>query len=499
MTVEARKTGDNTQASRSSKWSLPIGTRYSARHHTYHAGTVLATSLLTFALGVGSQIGPVPAATAQPVLSAAGTRAVGIQYTPQTVVVPAATVAADLRSVSPDGSTYTFASSTGALAKLKKGSVMLLQGTAVRLVTSVAAGPTGFVVGTAPASITDLLTNGAISWDTPIDFANAFAVQGPGVPLENAARAPASVNYQGPSRPAALLGSVAPRFGLDALSAGGVTLKGKAGSYSYKIAFKPVGSAVSITITLSKSSPVEVSATVSGTLQNLITAGGIDVSQGHLGSAKMQINGLKGQFTLSYELKPLTAFGLGAAGGFKLTLPGEITVPFVIGGIPFFLGVKTAFYVTVGFSNKNQSISGSYTINYDGNAGFSTSASGATTGTGVVQGIGKVLLDRANAILSGPVSLVLGAQVPQIELGLGVKGLNVAGFVDLVADTAIQVGGNSGAVGVTTGCDARELEVEATAGAEANFFGFSAASSSATLFSKTFVASYPPGCGTVGG
>ncbi len=110
-------------------------------------------------------------------------------------------------------------------------------------------------------------------------------------------------------------------------------------------------------------------------------------------------NDLSGQFTLSYELKPLSSFGLGKNGGFVLKLPGELEVPFAIGGIPFFLGIKTAFFVTVGFSNKNQSISGSYTIDYNGDAGFSTSAGGVSTGTGAIQGIGKVLLDQANAIL----------------------------------------------------------------------------------------------------
>ena len=174
-------------------------------------------------------------------------------------------------------------------------------------------------------------------------------------------------------RPPALRGGTQPvlaRFGLEALSGGAVTLKGKTESYDYSVEFKQEGTAVSMTITLTKSSPVEVSATVSGTLDNFTTDGAIAVNKGHLGSAKVSMDGLKGQFTLSYELKPITAFGLGAAGGFKLTIPGELTVPFDIGGIPFFLGVKTAFYVTVGFSNKNQSIQGSYSVNYDGNAGL---------------------------------------------------------------------------------------------------------------------------------
>jgi hypothetical protein len=90
-----------------------------------------------------------------------------VQLSPQTVIVPATTVAATLRSVSADGSTYTFSARTGPLAKLKAGSVMFLAGIAVRLVTKVASLSSGFVVTTAPASLTDLVRNGTISWEPP--------------------------------------------------------------------------------------------------------------------------------------------------------------------------------------------------------------------------------------------------------------------------------------------------------------------------------------------
>jgi hypothetical protein len=428
-----------------------------------------------------------------------GTHATGVEYSPQTVLVPAATVASSLRSVSPDGTTYTFSPATAPLSKLKQGSVMFLQGTAVRLVTGVAPGPAGLVVHTVAAPLTDLITNGSLSWDTPVNFADAYAIQGPGVPADGA-KAPSLVSGAPDSTGPALSASLAQRFRLSPLASGSVTLSGKTSTYDYSIEFKQAGTAVSVTITLSKSSPVDVSASVTGTLDNFNTEGAITVNKGHLGSAKVAMDGLKGQFTLAYELKPVSAFGLGSSGGIKLTLPGELTLPFYIGGIPFFLGIKTAFFVSVGFSNKNQSIEGSYTVNYDGNAGFTTSSTGVSDAAGAITGIGKVLLDQANAILSGPISLVLGAQIPQLELGLGVKGLNVAGYVDLVADTALQVGGNSGGIGAGTGgCDARDLKVVASAGAEANFFGFSATTGSSTLFSQDFLASYPPGCGTVGG
>ena len=64
-----------------------------------------------------------------------------------------------MRQVSPDGSTYMFSSTTGPLAKLKTGGMMLLQGFAVRDVSRVSKKPPGLVVVTKPAAITDLVAN----------------------------------------------------------------------------------------------------------------------------------------------------------------------------------------------------------------------------------------------------------------------------------------------------------------------------------------------------
>jgi hypothetical protein len=146
-----------------------------------------------------------------------------------------------------------------------------------------------------------------------------------------------------------------------------------------------------------------------------------------------------------------------------------------------------AFFASAGFSGFDQELSGSYTFSYDGEGGFSTSQSGATSGVGVLKGLGDIVLKAANAVKTGPISFVFGAQMPQIELGLGAKGLNVAGNITLVGSTGIATYGS--------GCDTRQMEVEGTAGAEANFFGFSADVGSATLFDKKIEAAYPAGCG----
>lgn len=392
-----------------------------------------------------------------------------IHYTPATVVIPSATVRTQLLSVSANGATYTFRSDAGVLGKLKKGSVMLLQDLAVREVTGITHPSGHLVVATNPAAITDLIENGTLSWDQPVDFADGDAIGGAAVPPE----------------PDVARDSVAGRLGLDSIGHG-VTLKGKTDSYNYSVTFKTAGKGVSVEMTLSKSKPIDLSVTIRGTLGNLTTAGDIAVANRKLTGMKLSDSGLEGSFTLSYSAKPISAFGLGSAGGVKITVPAELTVPFDVGGVPMFLGIKVAFEASAGFSGYNQSLSGSYTINYDGHGGFTTSSSGATSAAGVVQGLGKIVLDAANAVKSGVVSFLFGAQFPQIELGLGVKGLNVGAFVSLV--------GQSG-IASSDGCDTRQFEILGSAGAEASFFGLSASLGSATLFDKTYQAAYPRGCG----
>ena len=215
------------------------------------------------------------------------------------------------------------------------------------------------------------------------------------------------------------------------------------------------------------------------------------VDQGRVGSAQWAANNIKGKFELGYTAKPISALGLGQAGGIKVTLPVEVAVPFLVGGVPFYVGIKVAFFASAGFSNFDQELSGSYTLEYDGSGGFQLSESGATTGQGVLDGLGKIVLGAAEAVATGPISFILGAQLPQLELGMGTKGLNIAGHVTLVGQTGIATYG--------AGCDTRKFQILSTAGATGRFFGLSASLGTVSLFDKSYYASYPAGCGAFPG
>jgi hypothetical protein len=352
---------------------------------------------------------------------------------------------------------------------------MLLQNVAVRGVTGVTISAGKLVVTTNPATITSLIENGTLSWNQPVDFADGDAIGGAAVPPESVP-APDSLSAVLRNSP----------LGLHSIGSG-VTLKGKVNAYTYSITFKPDGKGVSVEGTLGMSKPIDLSVKISGTLGGLTTSGDVAVAKSKMSGVKLSDSGLNGSFTLSYTAKPISAFGLGSAGGIKITIPAELMIPFDIGGVPLFLGIKVAFDASAGFSALSQSLSGSYTISYNGSGGFTTSSSGATSVSGVVSGLGKIAAGAISALSSAAVTFTFGAQFPQIELGLGVKGLNVGAFVTLV--------GQSG-IAFSSGCDTRQFQIVGSAGAEASFFGLSASLGTATLFNKTYQSASPTDCGT---
>ncbi len=429
---------------------------------------VLCTALVlgTAALPAAASAGPAP-------VTASVSPSSGVELTSKTVVISRRLAKKQLTSVSKDGAVYRFKSVTGALTKLRKGKVMLVSGLAARDVTKTRKVHGHLVVRTAPAELTDVVRNGTLDLDKAIDFSRGVVLGGAAVPPE------ARVGVHVP---------LLQRAGLQPLSRrAGVTIKGTVEGYTWEVTFTPSATGVAVEVKITRASPVELSVSVSGTLDNLRTGGTIAVTDGQVSQAQMLANNLQGSFTLKYAAKPISAFGLGQAGGIKVELPAEILVPFVVGGMPFFLGVRVAFFAAAGFSSFDQELSGEYSMTYDGAGGITASSSGATSPAGLLDGLANIVLNAVNAVQKGPLSFVFGAQMPQLQLGMGIKGFNVAGNVTLVGTTEIATYGSS--------CDTRKMRILGTAGANASFFGLSTSFGTASLFDKTIAASYPAGCG----
>jgi hypothetical protein len=243
---------------------------------------------------------------------------------------------------------------------------------------------------------------------------------------------------------------------------------------------------------------------VKGKLNGFTTAGAITIVNGQVQNSTFSVNNINGSFVLNYQLKAVSGLGVGAEE--VLRVPFDLRIPLVVGVLPFYVGVEASYFLRVGFSKVGQQIAGSYTGAYSGVGGWQFSPSSGFSGTGSATPQGAVQLDQSDAQLSGPIGIVIGAEAPRIDLGVGVEGaVSVAGFIDFIGTTAIQVGGNSslgilgGLGGSTGGCDARALMVVSETGIDADVLGHGFTPYTKELFSKEFDASYPPGCGAVGG
>ena len=273
------------------------------------AAAVAALSLVLS--GIGATGGPPPAEAAP-----APAAKEPLTYTPETVLVPAKVVRAQLVKVSADGANYTFKQRTGALKRLRPGTVMLLERMAVRNVVSAKVVRTRLVVKTTGASLTDVVADGTLVWDSALDWSKAFPVTGAGVPVRTAPRA----------------------------ADGSFTLSGEVQGYGWTATFTPSPTAMAVKIAITREKPIDLEVSITGTLTNLRTAGSVGVDQGRLDSARWAAENVKGTFELGYTAKPISALGLGQAGGIKVTLPVEVVVPFMVGAFPFYVGVKVAFF-----------------------------------------------------------------------------------------------------------------------------------------------------------
>lgn len=110
----------------------------------------------------------------RPLASAASikSRESGVRFTSKTITVSRATVRKNLIGISADG-IFKFEHAAGPLAKLKRGKVMLLQGSDALLVTGIAHSHGKLLVDTKPAAITDVISQGHIAFSGAPDFHQA--------------------------------------------------------------------------------------------------------------------------------------------------------------------------------------------------------------------------------------------------------------------------------------------------------------------------------------
>jgi len=317
-----------------------------------------------------------------------------VTYTPETIVIDKVTALKSLKSVSADESTVVFDQPGEQLLQLKAGSVMLLQGLALRKVTGVLTQGSQLIVGTEAAALTDAIAEGNIQFEAPIDFATATADNG----------SPTSIQS---SRLARLLN---PTTVVHAATI--PPLKGKFKEWDYTLTATPNGGQLNLDLTVEKKlRGIEVSLIGTGYIQNFTTSAAIQIHEGVLQDMKYANKNLNGKMNFTWTCKTTAAdFIIGKP---EIKIPANISIPLPIGGLPFTLEISEAMILRPGPSGPNQIASGKFNVTYNGTDRFSMN--GDTSGD-EAQGSPEIL--NTYGVSVAPMAFVGALAMPRVELKL---------------------------------------------------------------------------------
>ena len=423
-----------------------------------------------------------------PLLPALGDTVTGatvrVTYTPATVVIDRPTLENTLREVSDDGATYTFEPSNPALESLHEGSVMLLQTYALRKVSSVRHDGSKLLVETTQAALTDAISEGSIKWDHNVTFSTgALSTRG-----ETATSSPSTVSFAPLRRAPSWLGEVGDFLvtPLNAATPEAMTATGKIADYGYSLAFTPSDDRINIVVEITEKVPsLELKLTGTGYLQNFANGGDIEIAGGSLTTADFSNKRLNGE--MKFEWAARTALGTGVSDAFILRIPAAFRIPLIIGGIPFSIGIKTAFQIAPSFTTKQATAEGTFNAKFNGSEGFTING-GNVTATGSVATEPEVV-DGSNIFGAGVQGFTAAIQFPKIELGIGAIGTEAVGYVDIVTSAMSITPGELG----TRHCNKHEIIVSGKVGAQFSAFGLSLGEVKTPLFDKTVDKTVPEG------
>jgi hypothetical protein len=312
-----------------------------------------------------------------------------VTYTDNTVVIDAATTKKTFRGVSADGQLFVFDNSNEQIKKLAPGSVMLLQGLALKKVVAVEDNGEFVVVATAPASLTDAIKYGHIAWDLPVHF------DGKSAKLQDAL----------------------PRFfdrGNWVVEAATPETTGTVGDWKYTAKANPSPGKLDLDLNVTGSlEGLDVDVNGTGMIQSFNLAADTQISNGVMENFKYVAKNLQGEVNLSFVA---TKKGDGMLKRIDKKLPPMFEAPVIIGGIPFVMDVGAVVIVGPGLSAKNEAANGHFKVKFNGGQGFDFSGA-AITPEGNVSSNNEIV--DSGSISVAPFAYLVGFAMPRVELTLG--------------------------------------------------------------------------------
>ena len=328
-----------------------------------------------------------------------------VSYTPQTVRIDESSWRTSLKSISSDGNVLVFDNPDAKISSLHEGSTLVLENLAVRSVLATATQDGHFVVNTDRAGLTDLIQNGAIRWKVPIHFGAEQAHYGLPAPIkQNFFQSWAS--RLNPEQVAHAAGTA-------------VNLSGKLDGWDYKINATPSSNRLDMSFAVHKElDTLIVNVNAQGFLKDFFSAADMHIQQGSLENFSYDANGLNGQLDINFE----GGRGTGSAVGIdvpNIKLPPIYKAPMPIAGIPFVMTINANLILKPGFGGKNETMKGSFHINYNGDEGITVKAGQASASPGSLSGDGS--LGQMLSVSIAPHAILVGMAAPKITLSLGTE------------------------------------------------------------------------------
>jgi len=333
---------------------------------------------------------------------------------------------------------FEFKSASGPLAHVHKGSVVLLQGSNVLMVESVAHKGGKLLLTTIPAELTQLVSSGKFTFNGAPNWKGASAE--PVVTGVPSTRKGALV-FHAPGYP-----YVARRGGADRPDAGTFTIQGGSGPFGYSLNFTPDGAnreKLSGTICVGVGSicgngpanGVDAELNLSGFVDFSDLSGGVDVSTGSVTGSDFHIKSLATGMKLTYKVvradganenldPPVLHIPLGV----DMTIPGDI---------PLYVKLQLGVLVKFGLTSKNSVIYGGVSLDTSGSSDNVKLAGKSADGSESGDSANGDFLDASDggtppSVNLGPAGIVVAVQFPKIGFGLGWTSLNGLAYVDVI-------------------------------------------------------------------
>lgn len=372
----------------------------------------------------GKDDGGTPTPSQKPIVLGPDVTNADITWNPDTVIVDADAIAANLKNPYAEDGVYRFDPAAAEIAALSPGQVVVLTGVDLVRVTAVEVTDDAIVLTTEPASLPDAASDAEISWDVGVDLSE---------PIQRN-------EGDGMLRP---LTKPEVRCSLEKPDACETQFSGSLGNLktTQKLQTEPNGS---LKMSLSMEYPIQESSVLKVSLDSHVRSfrheGSFVVHGGNLESAYVTLRDIEIDVDLD-------AGAVAIGGGENLfKLPLKLTFPFELGPIPAYITISGEISLNPALSN--ESALRAHTKFYvSGTTGF-TMDSSTISASGSLSSVGGAAPTASNVSYISTVNAGYGVvySFPRIGLGIGlIDKASVEGFVtpkfEFVMNQALKLDG----------------------------------------------------------